>query len=112
WDEHTTHYGPLHLSRRIRPGGDPTLIDAVKRAGLRGRGGAWFPTHLKLTEVAASATRSKPAMVVANGCEGELASAKYHALLSRAPHLVLDGLDFVARAAGTTETVVCLHRGD
>lgn len=112
WDEHTAYYGPLPVAGGVRRGGDRSLIDAVQRAGLRGRGGAWFPTHLKLAEVTTGGTRSKPPIVVANGCEGDPASSKDHVLLGLAPHLVLDGLELAAHAVGATETVLCLHRGD
>jgi len=48
------------------------LIDVVDRAGLTGRGGAGFPTGRKLRSVASG---SGPAVVVANGSEGEPAHA-------------------------------------
>jgi NADH:ubiquinone oxidoreductase subunit F (NADH-binding) len=84
------------------------LIDLAERAGLRGRGGAGFPTARKLRAVAAGHRRP---VVVANGCEGEPASAKDRALLSHAPHLVLDGAVLAARAVGASRVVICVHRG-
>jgi NADH:ubiquinone oxidoreductase subunit F (NADH-binding) len=114
WVEHVRCYGPLPGPRRAgRRGGDPGLIRAVEQAGLRGRGGAWFPTHRKLAEVAAGRRPgSGPPLVVANGCEGDPASSKDHALLGLAPHLVLDGIELAARAVGAPEAVLCMHRDD
>ncbi|HVM64694.1 MAG TPA: NADH-ubiquinone oxidoreductase-F iron-sulfur binding region domain-containing protein [Acidimicrobiales bacterium] len=82
------------------------LIAAAERAGLRGRGGAAFPTSVKLAAVA----RRRRAIVVANGTEGEPLSAKDKTLMVTAPHLVLDGVVLAARAVGARDAVVCVER--
>jgi NADH:ubiquinone oxidoreductase subunit F (NADH-binding) len=87
------------------PGIDPTeLIDAIERSGLRGRGGADFPTARKLRAVAHK--RWRGAVLVVNGSETEPASSKDRLLLSRIPHLVLDGAVLTARAIGAREVIV------
>jgi NADH:ubiquinone oxidoreductase subunit F (NADH-binding) len=80
------------------------LIDAVHRSGLRGRGGADFPTAVKLRSLAERARRGT--VVVVNGSETEPASAKDRLLLSRLPHLVLDGAVLAARAIGARDAIV------
>ena len=48
-------------------------------------------------------------MVVANGTEGEPASAKDKVLLARSPHLVLDGAVLAAEMAGASQAIVVVH---
>jgi NADH:ubiquinone oxidoreductase subunit F (NADH-binding) len=102
-----------HLARHGRPpfGGRDgrfreQLISEVGRAGLTGRGGARFPTVTKLRSVAAG--RDTP-VVIANGTEGEPASAKDKVLLAREPHLVLDGAVLAAYVVGARQAIVVVH---
>ena len=82
------------------------LLDAVEAAGLTGRGGAAFPSHLKMRAV-----RSGPAprIVVANAAEGEPASDKDKTLLAVNPHLVLDGLQLAARIIDVDRVFLYVH---
>jgi NADH:ubiquinone oxidoreductase subunit F (NADH-binding) len=111
-DEHESLYGPLPLpvmsphqggSWRQRP---ERLIEVVERSGLTGRGGAGFPAGRKMRSVAAGRGR---AVVVANGAEGEPASSKDRLLLTRVPHLVLDGITLAAYAVGADEAHLVVH---
>jgi NADH:ubiquinone oxidoreductase subunit F (NADH-binding) len=96
-DHHAVH-GPL-------PPADAVAI--ALHAGLTGRGGAGFPTAVKLRSVAEAAARTgRQPVVVANGAEGEPAAAKDRMLLTRAPHLVLDGMAVAAHTLGATTTVL------
>lgn len=84
------------------------LVDEVERSGLRGRGGAGFPTALKLRDVA---RRHGPRTVVANGTEGEPLSLKDEGLLARSPELVVDGALAAAAAVGAERAIVVVSRG-
>jgi len=100
--EHLAHHGALPACA----GADRReLISEVERAGLTGRGGAAFPTAVKLHALAA---RRAP-LLIANGTEGEPASGKDKALLASAPHLVLDGAVYAAGLIGASAAVVVAH---
>lgn len=95
--EHLDLFGEL-------PGPADNLSSLLTEAGLTGRGGAGFPTGRKLATV----TGARP-VVIGNGAEGEPLSRKDFELLTRAPHLVLDGLDAVATALGSDAVYLYLH---
>lgn len=93
----------------VRPAGTSALIDVLAQSGLRGRGGAWFPTARKWSAVARSSQGN--AVIVINGSEGEPLSRKDHELMSSRPHLVLDGAVLAAEALGAKDIVLYLSRG-
>jgi NADH:ubiquinone oxidoreductase subunit F (NADH-binding) len=96
--EHERIHGPMP---RHAPA---DLIGIVEQSGLRGRGGADFPTARKLRAVAEARDRHRA--VVVNGSETEPASEKDRLLLSRLPHLVLDGAVLAADTVGAREVIV------
>jgi NADH:ubiquinone oxidoreductase subunit F (NADH-binding) len=109
--------GPASLAEHLARHGRPPVIgrDArwrtefiaeVDRSGLAGRGGAGFPTARKLHAVASG--RDMP-VVIANGTEGEPASAKDKVLLAREPHLVLDGAVLAAQMVAARQAIVVAH---
>src|SRR5215472_7921429 len=101
--EHLGRHGPVPYRGAVG-----RLIPDVRAAGLTGRGGAAFPAYRKLEAVAAAGQGR--AVVVGNAAEGEPASHKDEALLRLAPHLVLDGLQLAAEAAGAARVVLYVRR--
>lgn len=104
WD-HLDRFGPRPDASG--PAGD-ALIGTLEQIALTGRGGGHFPAARKWRAVLAAGGGGT---VVANGAEGEPASAKDAALLQHRPHLVLDGLAAAVEAVGATEAVIWLHEG-
>lgn len=96
--EHLEAYGPLKPRGR-------SLLEVLEESGLTGRGGATFPTAVKVRAVAAQ--RRRPVVVV-NAAEGEPTSAKDRLLVRRLPHLVLDGALSLATALEAREVVIVL----
>lgn len=105
---------PMELAAHLRVhgralyrGGPRMLINTIESAGLTGRGGAAFPTHLKLSAVA---SQQGDPVVVGNAAESEPASNKDKWLLWSSPHLVLDGLQLAAETVGAREVHLYVHR--
>jgi len=74
------------------------LISEVERSGLVGRGGAAFPTGLKMKFTAAST--STPKYIVANADEGEPGTFKDRVLMEKNPYQILEGMIISAYAIG------------
>lgn len=115
WAHHRQHFGPMPA---VAAGLEPrALIDELEAAGLRGRGGGWFPVARKWRAVAdqaqsrRGALRRVPVEVIANAMEGEPVSLKDATLLACVPHLVLDGLVAAAQALGAQRAHIAVHRG-
>jgi len=82
---------------------DPLAIqDLVKESGLRGRGGAGFPTGMKWSFVPRDT--GKPIYLVVNADEGEPGTFKDREIMERDPHQLLEGMAIAGRALGS-------HRG-
>ncbi len=103
FEAHLDRYGPSPQLGRRRD----SLLHEVERSGLTGRGGAGFPTAVKLRTVAAG----KAPIVVANGTEGEPASSKDEVLLTYNPHLVIDGILAALAAVEGREAHLAVSRG-
>ena len=83
-------------------------IDVVAASGLRGRGGAGFPTGVKWRTVATAEAIAAPTAVVVNGAEGEPGTFKDRQLLRQNPFKVLEGALIAAVAVEASEVVVAL----
>ena len=104
-DEHLAVHGALN-DARMAP---EQIVSAVHAAGLRGHGGAAFPTAIKMRSVA---SRRGSKILLVNATEGEPASKKDRALLREVPHLVLDGATLAARAVGARQAIVAVNESD
>lgn len=103
---------PLAAHQRrlsVRPSGGPGLIELLRQSGLRGRGGAWFPTWRKWEAVARHSDGNS--IVVVNASEGEPLSKKDGILITLRTHLVLDGAALAAETLGAKDIVLYLAKG-
>ncbi len=85
------------------------VIEVIKQSGLRGCGGAGFPTGTKWEFVAQAS--GKPRYVVCNADEGEPGTFKDRLILEQDPHLLLEGIALAGFAVGA-ETGYIYIRGE
>lgn len=83
------------------------ILDVVGQAGLRGRGGAGFPTAVKWRAAAVAVAKHK--YVVCNAAEGEPGTFKDRAILTRWPDLVFEGMTIAAYAIGADMGILYLR---
>ena len=105
---HLDVHGPLNVVVGRNGSWQQGLMASLETSGLTGRGGGAFPTSIKL-ELAQSAGTG--GTVVVNGMEGEPASDKDALLLTRSPHLALDGAQYLAAMCRSVRIVVCIPIG-
>lgn len=74
------------------------VIEEIKVSGLRGRGGAGFPTHIKLT--ATRQAKGEKRYVVCNADEGDPGAFMDRSVLEGSPHALLEGMAIAAYAIG------------
>lgn len=74
------------------------IVDQVTRSGLRGRGGAGYPTGLKWATVAKSQSDRK--YVICNGDEGDPGAFMDRSVMEDYPHRVIEGMAIAAYAVG------------
>jgi NADH-quinone oxidoreductase subunit F len=106
-DDYLAAGGGTGLRRALDEDPD-VLIDMVTESGLRGRGGAGFPTGTKWRTVADYRSDTLPTTVVVNGAEGEPGTFKDRAILRYNPYAVLEGAVIAARAVGAPSIVVAV----
>ncbi len=92
-------YQALHeVLREMTP---KDVVDAMVKSGLRGRGGAGFPTGLKWGTVAKSPGAKK--YVICNADEGDPGAFMDRSVLESDPHSVLEGMAIAAYAVGADQ---------
>ena len=82
------------------------ILDVVSRSGLRGRGGAGFPTGRKWSFLP---NNGRPRYMVCNGDEAEPGTFKDHMLLEETPHQVLEGILIGTYAIGSNHAFVYIR---
>jgi NADH-quinone oxidoreductase subunit F len=97
-DFYLQHGGYEALKKTLASHTPDQIIEMVKASGLRGRGGAGFPTGMKWQFVDKKST--KPRYIACNADESEPGTFKDHVIMERNPHLLIEGCAIACYAIG------------
>ena len=99
---------PYGVLREIRKSGDiDSMIERIRKSGLKGMGGAGFPTGVKWDLVRKE--KATPKYVVCNADESEPGTFKDRVILEELPHLVIEGIALGALAVGAKEAWIYIR---
>jgi NADH-quinone oxidoreductase subunit F len=98
-ESYLQHDGYKALQRALKEMSPESIIDEVKKSGLRGRGGAGFPTGMKWSFVPKDSP--KPKYVICNADESEPGTCKDRPLMEMDPHQMIEGITIAGRAIGS-----------
>ena len=102
-DSYIENGGYEALKKALELGSDG-IIEEIKKSGLRGRGGAGFPTHIKWQSAKNSAGDEK--YIVCNADEGDPGAFMDRAVLEGDPHRVLEGMMISGIAVGAKMGII------
>ncbi len=106
-DDYIARNGYMALSKALTEMTPEGIVDEVKAAGLRGRGGAGFSTGLKW-ELTRNAVGDKK-YVICNADEGDPGAYMDRSIIESDPHSVLEGMLIGARAMGADEGIIYIR---
>ncbi len=100
-DEYLRHDGFQVLERCVKGLTPEEIIDEIRRSGLRGRGGAGYPTGLKWAKLKDADGDVK--YVICNGDEGDPGAFMDRMLMESFPYRIIEGMAIAAYAVGASE---------
>ena len=103
-DVYRKHDGYNALEKALKSMQPDEVLEEVKKSGLRGRGGAGFPTGMKWSFLAKP--ESVPRYLVCNADESEPGTFKDRYLMERIPHLLIEGMIVSSFALGAKTSYI------
>jgi len=85
------------------------IREAIKQSGLRGRGGAAFPTGIKMEATATSAPQETERFVVCNADEGEPGTFKDRYIMEKDPYALIEGMLIAGYAIGSHQGYIYIR---
>jgi len=110
-DEYIARDGYSGLEKVLFDWTQEKLIEEMKISGLRGRGGAGFPTWLKwdLARKAVSSAPGSPKYVICNADEGDPGAYMDRSTIEGDPHSVIEGMITAGKAIGSSHGIVYIR---
>lgn len=99
--------GYRSVEKALKTMSPETIVEEVKKSGLRGRGGAGFPTGMKWSFIAKP--EGVPRHLVCNADESEPGTFKDRFLMEFIPHLLIEGLIVSSFALGSNTTYIYIR---
>lgn len=106
FDAYRKNGGYRALEKALKMSPDE-IVEEVKKSGLRGRGGAGFPTGMKWSFLAKP--EGVPRYLVCNADESEPGTFKDRYLMEHIPHLLIEGLLISSYALGSNKTFIYIR---
>jgi len=106
-EEYIINEGYQALGKVLTEMSPRDVIEEIKASGLRGRGGAGFPTGLKWGFVAGVSEKKK--YVICNGDESEPGTFKDRLILEGDPHSIIEAMSIAAYAVGANEGFIYIR---
>ena len=100
-DEYVQNDGFEALQKCVNELNPQEVITQIERSGLRGRGGAGYPAHLKWSAVSDSGSKKK--YVICNGDEGDPGAFMDRMLMESYPYRIIEGMTIAAYSVGADE---------
>jgi bidirectional [NiFe] hydrogenase diaphorase subunit len=103
-ESYVAHGGYQALEKALTSMTPDEVVDQVRTSGLRGRGGAGYPTGSKWALLAAATGDVK--YLVANGDEGDPGAYMDRTVMEDDPHRLIEGMAIAAYATGATQAYI------
>jgi len=106
-DVYVKHGGYATLEKALKKMSSEEVVEEVKKSGLRGRGGAGFPTGMKWSFLAKP--EGVPRYLVCNADESEPGTFKDRYLMEKLPHLLIEGMILSSFALGANQSYIYIR---
>jgi NADH-quinone oxidoreductase subunit F len=106
-DAYVKHGGYASLEKALKKMSPEEVVEEVKKSGLRGRGGAGFPTGMKWSFLAKP--EGIPRYLVCNADESEPGTFKDRYLMEKIPHLLIEGMILSSYALGANQSYIYIR---